>query len=145
MSDHSGCGKCKYSTAPVGIGILVRKTSDVDDPGYQIRYVYIQNQQIISESSTDYLKSLYAVKRMGHKVGLSSLELERRSFSWYSRIIPRLIFNRLVSDKITGTGLLRRKSGEGGDKLDAYRPKSFTFNQSVATNTRFRRENSVLK
>jgi hypothetical protein len=50
----------------------------------------------------------------------------------------------LLSDKIAKTPSASARR-DNGDKIAAYRPKSFTFNQSVATNTRFRREKSVLR
>ena len=48
-----------------------------------------------------------------------------------------------VTDQITDT--IPSVGHHNGKMVGAYRPKSFTFNQSVATSTRFRIEKSVLK
>lgn len=44
-----------------------------------------------------------------------------------------------ITDAIPSVGHVNEKM------MGTYRPKSFTFNQSVPTSTRFRKEKSVLK
>lgn len=73
------------------------------------------------------------------KVGLWSFKIKTQEVRDIGLESPDVVS---VTDHVTDTSSVGHDSEK---RVRAYRPKSFTFNQSVPTSTRFRREKSVLK